>query len=188
MNFPDFIEKIVLKKEYNQLTPGEQSELAEWIKNEEEYNSVRALLLRMNTAGLGEERVMPSLQTKEKLKTAFAAKHPKPSVLSAKKRVWILSAAASVIVLLAAMFLLTDKNPVQDSFTEVKKEIPVEQPEIKTPVQDTQKIEESQVWPPNESKLPVSQLPASVDKEETPPASVALADQPDLEGLTVVVF
>lgn len=188
MNFPDFIEKIVLKKEYNQLTPGEQSELAEWIRNEEEYNSVKFLLIKMNIAGVGEDRVMPSIQTKEKLTAAFAARHPKPTPLSAKRRVWILSAAASVIVILAAVFLLTNKNPVQQPFTEIRKETPVVQPDIKAPVQDAQKTEENQTLPSNKNKVPESQLPVSPDKKETPVASVALADQPDLEGLTVVVF
>ena len=191
MNFPDFIEKIVLEKEYHQLTAGEKAGLAEWIKNEEEYSSIRALLLKMNASGIGEEQVVPSAEIKEKLKAAFAEKHRKPSRLLVKRRGWIISAAASVIIVLAAVFLLVDKDPVpQPQVSEVKKETPSiptpdpeQEPETKadTPVDNT-------IKPSPEKKIKEPSVPGPALPEETVSNSVALADHPDLAGLTVVVF
>ncbi|HYG14949.1 MAG TPA: hypothetical protein VEC12_04280 [Bacteroidia bacterium] len=191
MNFPDFIEKIVLEKEYHQLTAGEKAGLAEWIKNEEEYSSIRALLLKMNVSGIGEEQLAPSVKTKEKLKAAFAEKHKEPSRLLVKRRVGIISAAASVIIVLAAVFLLVDKDPVpQPQVSEVKKEtpsIPTPAPE-QEPETKTETPADNTIKPSPEKEIKETSVPQPAQPEETANNSVALADQPDLAGLTVVVF
>lgn len=106
MNYPDFIEELILSKSYTQLSEAEKALLAEWVTDEQEYEAIRLLLKGIGAAAQDSEQ--PPLAIKTSLQNAFAQKHPaKKRAALSWRAIAVTSIAASVVLVAYIGFLLT---------------------------------------------------------------------------------
>jgi hypothetical protein len=192
MKYPDFIEQLILEKNYNQLSAEEKAQVAEWVSTEAEYNNIRSLLANLEGVIDTSNTLLPSNNVKQQLAQAFARRHdkqPKKGFTVLKKYTAPLSIAASLLIL-ATMAVVLQTSPPATVVAE-KKTIPV--PTTETPVtpptvneSPIQKIEE--VTPTN--TIPDNtETPHTVEHTPEPELQTAtVAANPDLVAMTVVVF
>ena len=193
MKQPDFIEKILLEKEYNQLTAEEKTLVNEWIAGEEEYNVLRNTLAGIQFTVAHDALVQPSAQTSEKIKAAFtAARHRKP-VSPLRYIVLGLSVAAAVLVFVS-VWMFTANNPQPKPTAGTTKTETITLPPVdfqpmpdtlsKTPVSPQVKEEPA----PQAAQLPETTGPEPVEMETATAQSISMDQNEDLMAMTVPVF
>lgn len=206
MKYPDFIEKIIIEKNYNQLTTGEKAQVGEWIASEQEYNSIKNILAGIDMMATASPVSLPPPAIKQSLQHTFAGKH-KRAILKRRLAYTFSGVAASVIIFLSLWVLFNDNSPqekkvVQNVPPAKEKQIPAPPPQ-NVPPQQTPKAEPkthegSQIVMPEiiedtEEITPILTEDAQPDMAQDMPAavfhqSVPVAYNKDLAALTVTVF
>lgn len=113
MSYPDFIEELILKKEYSALTDAEKQQLSEWVGSEEEYTKIRQLLLGIEGATIAMDEEEVPTHVKNNLQEAFAKKYGSKKATSNVRwrTVAIVSIAASVALLVYVGTLFIQQSP-----------------------------------------------------------------------------
>jgi hypothetical protein len=188
MKYPDFIEQLIVEKEYNQLTPTEKQQVMEWVDSETEYTAIRQLLAGIDAATEGEAEFIPSAGIKTDLQAAFNKKHNKPAGLKFTRNWVVISSVAASLLLVALSVWVFNRDEKQ-----VVSKVDVPQTEkdviIENPPPITAKTEtitplitnEPTPQPENNNN---NVLPEAVDNTN----SIAIATYPDLNELMITVF
>ncbi len=128
MKYPDFIEELLLEKEYSALSDAEKQQVNEWVANEEEYTKIRELLLGIEGAVSQQDEEEVPEHIKNNLEQAFAKKHKAKRVLTLR---WQLVATISIAASLALLFYVGSLFKQQQKPTEVAVKTPIEKEEDK---------------------------------------------------------
>lgn len=192
MKYPDFIEQLILEKDYTQLSAEERGQVAEWVSTEAEYNNIRNLLVNLERVIDTSDTILPSNDVKQQLVQAFARKHgkqPKRGFTVLKKYTTPLSIAASLVVIAVVTGVLLTR-PAPTIVAEHKTEpSPVETPIVTPKTNESPAPKVQEVAPVTASTIdnPAPQVLI----ENTPEAqvqNVTVAHNADLVNMTVVVF
>lgn len=174
MKYPDFIEELLLAKEYSTLTETEKLQVGEWVTNEDEYTEIRELLLGIESAfGEAEEDKTPA-HIQATLEQAFAKKYKAKRMLTIR---WQAVAMITVAASLALIFYVSTLFTNNIKPTEVAENLPKKE----------QSLPKSKIDKPIESIKPK----ANKGKEEVVPAlpappAIELVEETDLDEVKIV--
>lgn len=192
MKYPDFIEQLILEKDYTQLSAEERGQVAEWVSTEAEYNNIRNLLVNLEGVIDTSDPTLPSNDVKQQLAQAFARKHGKQNkkgLIVLKKYTTPLSIAASLVVIAVVTGVLLTR-PAPTIVAEHKTEPSTAETPIVTPKTNESPAPKVQEVAP--ATISTIDNPApQVLIENTPEAqvqNVTVAHNTDLVNMTVVVF
>jgi cytoskeletal protein RodZ len=167
MRYPDFIEELLLKKEYSALSDAEKQQVNEWVANEEEYTKIRELLLGIEgVVSLQDEEDVPE-HIKSNLERAFAKKYKAKRVLTLR---WQLVATISIAASLALLFYVGSLFKQQQKPTEVAVKTPIEEEENKanpkTHNWENETKDSDKTVDTEEAKKPLPQPPIEIESIE----------------------
>jgi hypothetical protein len=188
MKYPDFIEQLIIDKEYSQLTPAQKEQVGEWVQNEAEYTVIRQLLINVDAIAEGEQQLTPPTKIKTDLQQAFNKKHANNKPKYSPNWAVGLRVAASVLVLAIAIFVYRQDKPEDISKA---KQPNIDGAEIKQHPEVVAKTEPTataggkiEVAPTNVPDEPKEPKPTEINNIN----SVTAATYADLNELVVTVF